>query len=70
MKDRIRRQEALRSGSAFVRIKEAAAMLDVARETIWAWYRKGILPPPVVIGGVRGWPVGVIRALMQTRQIS
>ena len=55
-------------GGAFLRVHEAAAILGVSRCTLWAWSKKGILPPPVMIGGLaRGWPAHVIHDLMTPR---
>jgi predicted DNA-binding transcriptional regulator AlpA len=38
------------------RVGRLAKLLDVDPATIWKWYsRERILPPPIELGGVRGW---------------
>jgi predicted DNA-binding transcriptional regulator AlpA len=46
-----------------------ARLFDVHMTTIWRWQQNGTLPPPVEISpGIRGWPEGQIRELMEKRQ--
>jgi predicted DNA-binding transcriptional regulator AlpA len=39
-----------------IRIPELADLLGVRRETLWAWERRGLLPPRHRIGGIAAWP--------------
>ena len=37
------------------RIKQVADQLCISRSTAWLWVKKGILPPPIKIGGCTFW---------------
>jgi predicted DNA-binding transcriptional regulator AlpA len=41
-----------------------ARLLDVDPSTIWRWRQQGVLPEPVVIGGVRGWTEAQLQHLL------
>jgi predicted DNA-binding transcriptional regulator AlpA len=45
-----------------------AALLDTDRITVWRWRKKGILPPPIEIGGIVGWTFSQIENLLVQRQ--
>lgn len=45
-----------------------AELLDVHESTIWRWRQRGILPPPVEIGGIRGWTDEMLRFLFSQQQ--
>ncbi|WP_107675411.1 AlpA family transcriptional regulator [Agrobacterium sp. LAD9] len=51
--------------------KEAAAYLGVARQTVWAHVKRGIIPQPVKLGGITRFPLsdilGAIEAAKQQR---
>lgn len=47
-----------------VRNYELAALLDVSRQTVWDWTRKGRLPSPARIGRVTVWPSSLVRDLL------
>ena len=46
----------------YVRVADLARWLCVSRTTIWRWTRRGVLPAPVVIGGVRRWQLAAVEA--------
>lgn len=37
--------------------KEAAGLLSIGKSTFWANVKKGLLPPPIKIGGATRWRV-------------
>jgi predicted DNA-binding transcriptional regulator AlpA len=48
-----------------VRPSRLARLLDVDPSTLWRWRKEGILPPPVKIGGISGWPEQQLRQLLE-----
>jgi predicted DNA-binding transcriptional regulator AlpA len=48
-----------------VRPGRLACLLDVDPSTVWRWRKNGILPPPVQIGGICGWPEHQLRQLLE-----
>jgi predicted DNA-binding transcriptional regulator AlpA len=73
VRTRERRADALRTalqtGVGLVRMYELAALLGVTRQTIHDWYKKGLLPKPIVIGGrVAGFPATVARDLLNGKK--
>jgi predicted DNA-binding transcriptional regulator AlpA len=51
-----------------IRPSRLAALLDCDRSTVSRWQQTGVLPPPVQIGGVRGWFEHDLRELLERRQ--
>lgn len=51
-------------GDGLVRVSVAAALLGVNRVTAWKWVQRSVLPPPIAIGGVRGWRASLLRDLI------
>lgn len=49
------------------RPKRLAELLDVNLSTLWRWRQRGVLPPPVKIGGIVGWTETQVAKLLQER---
>jgi predicted DNA-binding transcriptional regulator AlpA len=61
--------QALETGQGFIRVFEAAAVIGVTRQTLWAWVRAGKLPVPKrIFGNVVGWPAALVRGLISDRK--
>lgn len=50
------------------RPRRLAHLLDVDESTVWRWRKSGVLPPPVEIGGVRGWTEAQLQAVFARRR--
>lgn len=50
----------------FYRPGRLAELLDVDPSTVWRWWRhQAVLPPPIQIGGIRGWREDQVAHLLQ-----
>jgi predicted DNA-binding transcriptional regulator AlpA len=54
----------------FIRVSRLARLLDVDQSTLWRWRRDGVLPPPVRIGGIVGWPEHQLLDVLAKHQTS
>lgn len=54
-----------------IRPRPLAQQLGIGNSTLWRWVKKGILPPPIRIGGIAGWrPSDIETTLEKARQVS
>ena len=53
-----------------IREHRLAKLFDVDPSTIWRWKRDGILPEPIKIGGIVGWPEHQLLDLLARHQAS
>lgn len=53
-----------------VRPKDLAIQLSVGRSTLWRWVKRGVLPPPIRIGGIAGWRYKDIEELVESARSS
>jgi predicted DNA-binding transcriptional regulator AlpA len=44
-----------------------ALLFDVDPSTIWRWYKTGVLPEPVRIGGIHGWTHEQIKSVIPSQ---
>ena len=54
----------------FIRVHRLARLLGVDQSTIWRWRRDGILPEPIKIGGIVGWPENQLLDLLAKHHVS
>jgi predicted DNA-binding transcriptional regulator AlpA len=50
------------------RTRRICELFDVDASTVWRWQRTGVLPPPIQVGGVKGWPEPVIQGLLKQQE--
>ena len=48
-----------------IRDGEGAAMLGCSKATFWRLIAKGMIPPPIKIGGMSRWKVSDVQALIE-----
>jgi len=48
-----------------IRPRILAGALGIGRSTLWRWVRQGILPRPIRIRGISGWPPEDVEALIE-----
>lgn len=56
------------TGKKYYRIKDLANRYGYSRGHVTNLVGKGEIPPPMIVRGVKLWPVGVIEALDQKRE--
>jgi predicted DNA-binding transcriptional regulator AlpA len=52
------------------RIKRLTELFDCDASTVWRWQKSGLLPPPVRVGGIRGWTAEQIETFMKHREVA
>jgi predicted DNA-binding transcriptional regulator AlpA len=57
-----------RSPLKLIRQSRLAELFDINRATLWVWIQKGILPKPLTIGGIKGWPESQLLDVLQRHQ--
>lgn len=53
-----------------IRPRSLAQQLGIGHSTLWRWVKKGILPPPIRIGGIAGWRYKDIEELVESARSS
>lgn len=48
-----------------LKVAEAASLVDASVPTFWRWVAKGIIAPPVKLGGLSRWPESEILAVIE-----
>ena len=49
---------------ALARVATVRALFDCSSPTVWRWAASGKLPKPLKVGGITGWRVGDLRAIL------
>jgi predicted DNA-binding transcriptional regulator AlpA len=52
------------SDEAIVRLPTVQSLFGVSAPTVWRWSKSGLLPSPVKFGGITGWRVSDLRAVI------
>lgn len=52
---------AVATDKQFGRTREAVALANVHEETLKAWAKRGVIPPPKKVGGILFWDLHALR---------
>ena len=53
----------------FLSKSEVLALLPICATTLWTWVRKGVFPPPQMLGNKSVWRRSIVDNHMQTRPL-
>lgn len=48
--------------------RQACALLQICRTTLWRYVRKGTLPPPVLVGSLKRWRLSDLQSFVENRR--